>query len=245
MQRYFISPDQLIGDIIHITGDDIHHIRTVMRCQVGDRLICCTMGIDYLVSIEAVSASGVTCRVVESSPSIGEPSTQVTLAQGMPKGEKFEWILQKSTELGAAAFLPFSSSRTVVKLEGNKAEKKRGRWSKIIKEAAEQAHRGKIPDVCLPMKWKSLLEEIPNYDLAIIAYEKGGQTLQNLPELQANKSILMIVGPEGGFSQVEIDEAVQHGAKPVTLGNRILRTETAAISLLTCLMFMNNELGGD
>ncbi|MCH5583850.1 16S rRNA (uracil(1498)-N(3))-methyltransferase [Shimazuella sp. AN120528] len=245
MQRYFITPDQLIGDVIHITGDDVHHIRTVLRSQIGDTFICCMMGMDYLVEIESISSSAVNCHVIESSPSIGEPSVQVTLAQGLPKGEKFEWILQKGTELGATAFLPFSSSRTIVKLEGNKVPKKRDRWAKIVKEAAEQSHRGIIPSVELPLNWKALLSEIPNYDVAIIAYEKGGLALQTVPFIQESKSILMIIGPEGGFSEQEIGEAVEHGAKPITLGNRILRTETAAISLLSCLMFLQNELGGD
>jgi 16S rRNA (uracil1498-N3)-methyltransferase len=245
MQRYFITPDQMVKDVIHITGDDVHHIHTVMRSQIGDIFICCMMGMDYLVKIESISSSAITCHVLESYPSVGEPNLQVTLAQGLPKGEKLEWILQKGTELGATAFLPFFSTRTIVKLEGNKAAKKQSRWSKIVKEAAEQSHRGKIPSVFLPITWKELLQEISKYDLAIIAYEKDGQVLQTLPSIQKSKSIFMIIGPEGGFSEQEIQEAMEYGATPITLGNRILRTETAAISLLTCLMFMNNELGGD
>jgi 16S rRNA (uracil1498-N3)-methyltransferase len=244
MQRYFITPDQLIGDIIHITGDDVHHIRTVMRGQVGDTFICCLMGMDYLVKIEEITAKTITCHILERTISIGEPTVQVTVAQGLPKGEKLEWILQKGTELGAVSFSPFSSSRTIVKLDQTKAKKKRDRWSKIVKEAAEQSHRGTIPTVSYPVSWKTLIEEIPKYDVAVIAYEKGGQVLSEVSHLYEAESILMIIGPEGGFSTEEVEEAIEKGAVPVTLGDRILRTETAAISLLTCIMFVHNELGG-
>lgn len=244
MQRYFITPDQLIGDIIHITGNDVHHIRTVMRGQVGDTFICCLMGMDYLVEIEDISSKTITCHILERNLSIGEPTIQVTVAQGLPKGEKLEWILQKGTELGAVSFLPFSSSRTIVKLDNSKANKKRDRWSKIVKEAAEQSHRGTIPTVSYPASWESLIKEIPKYDAALIAYEKGGQVLSEVSNLYEAASILMIIGPEGGFSMQEIQEATEQGAVPVTLGDRILRTETASISLLTCIMFVHNELGG-
>lgn len=244
MQRYFIAPDQLIGDIIHITGDDVHHIRTVMRSQIGDTFICCLAGMDYLVEIQEISSKTITCHVLECNVSIGEPTVQVTLAQGLPKGEKLEWILQKGTELGAISFVPFSSSRSIVKLDNTKASKKRDRWSKIVKEAAEQSHRGTIPTVSYPTSWKSLIAEIPKYDLSLIAYEKGGQVLSEVSNLYEAGTILMIIGPEGGFSSQEVQEAAEKGAVPITLGDRILRTETAAISLLTCLMFVHNELGG-
>lgn len=244
MQRYFITPDQLIGDIIHITGEDVHHIRTVMRNQVGDTFICCLMGMDYLVKIEDISSKTITCHIIERNVSIGEPTIEVTVAQGLPKGEKLEWILQKGTELGAVSFLPFSSSRTIVKLDNTKANKKRDRWSRIVKEAAEQSHRGTIPIVFSPASWEALIAEIPKYDVALIAYEKGGQVLSEVSNLYEAASILMIIGPEGGFSEQEVQEATEQGAVPVTLGDRILRTETAAISLLTCIMFVHNELGG-
>jgi 16S rRNA (uracil1498-N3)-methyltransferase len=246
MQRYFIVPNQITGDIIIITGDDVHHIRTVMRNRPGDILICCMLGFDYRVEIVEITATTIYCQLIERSPSLGEPKVQVILAQGLPKGEKIEWILQKGTELGASSFLPFSSERTVVKLDARKAQKKQERWSKIVKEAAEQAHRGRIPKVLLPVNWKSLLAEISKYDRAFLAYEKGGHVLNKvLRASEPTSSILLIIGPEGGFSEQEVAEATEHGAIPITLGARILRTETAAISLLTCVMYAKNELGGE
>jgi 16S rRNA (uracil1498-N3)-methyltransferase len=244
MQRYFITSEQVIGDTIQITGDDVHHIRTVMRTKQGDKFVCCLQGMDYFVEVENITTSTVTCRILDRSASLGEPAVQVTMAQGLPKGEKLEWILQKGTELGAAAFLPFSSTRTIVKIDSAKAAKKRDRWTKIVKEAAEQSHRGLIPSVALPMDWKSLLAAIPKYDIALIANEKEGQFLSEIAELYEARSILMMIGPEGGFSEQEIQEAVEQGAHPITLGNRILRTETAAISLLSCILFVHQELGG-
>jgi 16S rRNA (uracil1498-N3)-methyltransferase len=245
MQRYFITSTQLVGDIIIITGDDVHHIRTVMRNRVGDVFICCLMGFDYQVEVVEITSTSVTCHIIERFPSVGEPKIQVTIAQGLPKGEKIEWIFQKGTELGAAKFLPFSSERTVVKLDAKKAEKKQTRWKKIVKEAAEQAHRGRIPEVLLPVAWDKLMGEIPQYDIALIAYEKGGQALSEVLSSPPINSILLIIGPEGGFSEQEVLEATEQGASPITLGNRILRTETAAISLLTCVMYAKNELGGE
>jgi 16S rRNA (uracil1498-N3)-methyltransferase len=245
MQRYFIVPSQIAGDIIIITGDDVHHIRTVMRNRVGDVIVCCMFGFDYRVEIAEITSSSIYCTMIERFPSLGEPKVQVTLAQGLPKGEKIEWILQKGTELGAAKFLPFSSTRTIVKIDAKKAEKKQDRWSKIVKEAAEQAHRGKIPKVLLPVGWKGVLGEISKYDLSLIAYEKEAQALTKVLGSTSANSILLIIGPEGGFSEQEVAEATEHGAIPITLGSRILRTETAAISLLTCVMYAKNELGGE
>lgn len=244
MQRYFIARGQLVGECITIIGDDVHHIRTVMRNRIGDQFICCLEGIDYRVKITEITSTAVSCQIIEHTASLGEPKIMVTLAQGLPKGEKIEWILQKGTELGAARFLPFSSERTVVKLDGNKASKKQTRWSKIVKEAAEQAHRGNIPELVQPISWKALLAEIPHYDLALIAYEKGGEALGKVLASPA-KSILLIIGPEGGFSESEVLAASSTGAMPITLGNRILRTETAAISLLTCVMYAKQEMGGE
>lgn len=246
MQRYFISPDQMDRGQIWITGDDVHHIKNVMRSRPGDQLVCCDgQGMDYLAEIEELDPAAIRCRVIDTSPSKGEPKTQVTIAQSLPKGDKLEWILQKGTELGAVRFLPFTSERTVVKIDARKIEKKRERWERIVKEAAEQAHRGKVPEVAFPASWKELLEEIRTAKTAWIAYEKGGRPLARVLAEADSREILLIIGPEGGFTEREVAEAEAAGAVPVTLGARILRTETAPLAALSCILFARNDLGGE
>ncbi|RAL25846.1 16S rRNA (uracil(1498)-N(3))-methyltransferase [Thermoflavimicrobium daqui] len=245
MQRYFISPTQINGDQIQIVGDDVHHIKTVMRSQIGDQFICCDgQGIDYLVEIIEIHSQYIYCQVIRSSPSQGEPMTQVAIAQSLPKGDKLEMILQKGTEIGAVSFYPFTSERTIVKLQEKKGQKKWERWQRIVKEAAEQSHRGQLPQVYAPMNWKQLLEEIAKAELALIAYEKGGVPLSHVVSHEA-KRILLVIGPEGGFSEHEIEEAKAVGAIPITLGSRILRTETASLVALSCILFSRKDLGGE
>ncbi|SFJ09285.1 16S rRNA (uracil(1498)-N(3))-methyltransferase [Thermoflavimicrobium dichotomicum] len=245
MQRYFVSPKQISGNQIQITGDDVHHIKTVMRNRIGDRFICCDgHGLDYFVEITEIHSQYIECRVLETAPSKGEPVSQITIAQSLPKGDKFETILQKGTEIGAARFLPFTSLRTIVKLDDKKGQKKLERWKRIVKEAAEQSHRGCIPEVFQPIHWKELLKEIEKAELALIAYEKGGEPLTHVTMSEAQQ-ILLIIGPEGGFSEQEIEEAKAAGALPITLGTRILRTETASLVALSCILFAKRELGGE
>jgi 16S rRNA (uracil1498-N3)-methyltransferase len=245
MQRYFVSTQQITAESIQITGNDVHHLKNVMRARVGDQVICCDgQGTDYFVEIQQIHSQYILCRILQRLPSQGEPKTEIILAQSLPKGDKFEMILQKGTEIGAVSFLPFISKRTVVKLDQKKSAKKVERWQRIVKEAAEQAHRGRIPDLVAPRSWQELLTEIKNVDLALIAYEKGGQPLQRLL-IPSVSRILLIVGPEGGFTEQEIAEATAMGAHALTLGPRILRTETAPLVALSCLLFAKGELGGE
>ncbi|MFC7440636.1 16S rRNA (uracil(1498)-N(3))-methyltransferase [Laceyella putida] len=245
MQRYFIAQEQIMETTIRLVGEDVHHIKNVMRNKPGDQIICCAgQGIDYLVEIESLDSSEVMTRIVERMPSKGEPRTKILLAQSLPKGDKLEWILQKGTELGASAFLPFSSERSIVKLDARKIDKKKERWDRIVKEAAEQAHRGAVPTVATPLSWKALLQEITKRECAWIAYEKGGLPLAEAIGSAADE-ILFIVGPEGGFTEAEIQEAKEAGAVPISLGSRILRTETAPLMALSCILFARQDLGGD
>ncbi|KPC74724.1 hypothetical protein ADL26_09825 [Thermoactinomyces vulgaris] len=245
MQRYFIAQEQIVETSIRLVGDDVHHIKNVMRNKPGDRIICCAgQGLDYLAEIESIDGDQIIARIVERTPSRGEPRTKVLIAQSLPKGDKLEWILQKGTELGASAFLPFSSERSIVKIDARKIGKKRERWERIVKEAAEQAHRGKLPTVATPMSWKALLQEIGKRECAWIAYEKGGLPLAEAIT-SAKDEILLIVGPEGGFTESEIEEAKEAGAVPISLGSRILRTETAPLMALSCILFARKDLGGE
>lgn len=245
MQRYFIDQDQIKGDHILLTGEQYHHLIKVLRSKPGDRFLCCDcLGTDYLVQLTDVKSDKgiVIAQVMERLTSVGEPKVRVTVAQSLPKGDKLEWIIQKGTEIGADSFIPFTSQRTIVKLEPKKEAKKHARWQKIIAEAAEQSHRGRIPKLFPHHSWRELLALFPKFDEVWIAYEKGGVGLATACDRLTARSILLVIGPEGGFSQEEIVEAEEYGAKRISLGKRILRTETASLVALSGIFFASGEM---
>ncbi len=244
MQRYFFSPKQIDGNEIIIQGDDVHHIKSVMRFQPGDTILLCDgEGFDYPAEIIQIQKEGVTCRIKRKIPSVGEPRLQITVAQSLPKGDKMDWVLQKGTELGVTSFFPFTSQHSIVQLSPNKAVKRLQRWQRIVKEAAEQSHRGRIPSVAPLCDWQGLLTEVPRFDQCFIAYEGGGISLtEALVPPPSYSSVLVIIGPEGGFSTSEIEQAKEAGAVPLSLGPRILRTETASLVLVTCLLYVSGDM---
>ncbi|WP_172194097.1 16S rRNA (uracil(1498)-N(3))-methyltransferase [Saccharibacillus qingshengii] len=252
MQRYFVEKEQFENDKVRILGDDARHIGKVMRGRPGDSIIVCD-GAERLVlaELETVEQGEVIAAVIEEIAEKSEARFRVTIAQSLPKGDKLETVIQKCTEIGAAAFVPFLSERTVVQYDAKKEEKRLQRWSKIAKEAAEQSHRSRIPDVLQPLTYKQLLKTFANYDRVLFCYEKeDGQQLRDIvrpfaeerPEGGAN--LLVVVGPEGGFSEREADEASAAGAKITGLGKRILRAETAGMTALSCILYESGEMGG-
>lgn len=253
MQRYFIDPGQFGERSVTVTGEDARHIGRVMRSKPGDKLIVSDghsrVALAEIVSIEPQE---VTADIIEHMEQAGEPWLQVTVAQSLPKGDKMEIVIQKCTEIGAVSFLPFLSERTVVQYDGKKEEKRTARWRKIAKEAAEQAHRSKIPAIEAPLSWREMLSALSEYDLVCLCYEKEqGQQLRDVLKPFADQlepgqsySVAVIVGPEGGFSENEVSEAEAAGAVSVGLGRRVLRTETAAMAALTCIMYESGEMGG-
>jgi 16S rRNA (uracil1498-N3)-methyltransferase len=255
MQRYFIPAEQFHETFVQITGDDAHHLLRVMRAQAGDRFIC-SNGEDReaLVEITETDKSSVTASIIELLPVEAEPAVDVWIAQSLPKGDKMETVIQKSTEIGAARFIPFLSERTIVQYDAKKEAKRTGRWQKIAKEAAEQAHRNRVPQVEAPCSWQELLKRVADADAAWICYEKeSGSMFKDAlrewsdgqsGERQAKPKLLLLIGPEGGFSEREVAEAEAAGCRPVSLGKRILRTETAAMVGLTCILYECGEMGG-
>lgn len=246
MQRYFVRPEQIEGDRVTVSGGDAHHIVRVMRSNPGDAIIVCdNSGLEFTVQLEEADGQMVIGRIVGERHAASEPRLRVTLAQSLIKGDKFEWVVQKGTELGVYEFCPFHSERSVVKLSGAKMAKRRERWQKIAKEAAEQAHRGRIPEVRIPIDWEALLKRIPSFDVAVIPYER--EQAQSLPELWRElpkvETCLVIIGPEGGFEPHEVAAACDAGARSVHLGTRILRAETAALTTIACTMYAGGEMG--
>ncbi|QHW30452.1 16S rRNA (uracil(1498)-N(3))-methyltransferase [Paenibacillus rhizovicinus] len=255
MQRYFVTPEQIDGSRIVLAGDDAHHITRVMRMEEDDVIII-SDGVSRVAeaTIKSLSPGKVEAEAEAWLPIGGEPVWSVTIAQSLPKGDKMELVIQKGTEIGAAAFVPFESQRMIVQYDGKKEAKRLERWGKIAKEAAEQAHRSRIPAIDAVATWKELIARIPSFDLALFCYEKegGGHGLREAVAAcrQDNswggeeRNILLVVGPEGGFTEREAEEAEEAGAVVVGLGKRILRTETAAMVGLACLMYESGEMGG-
>jgi len=242
LQRYFIKTEQFRDQHVYLDGDEARHITRVMRMSVGDKIICASNMRSALCKIEAVTDKLVTASVLEWLNECSELPNHVTIAQGMPKGDKLELIVQKGTELGAARFLPFYSSRSIVKWTPEKAEKKAERLSKIAKEAAEQSHRQSVPTVSTPVSFDVLCSESKNFDIKIVAYEAADDTQRHtlpklLHRLEKGRTILFAVGPEGGFTEEEIEMLKRHDFHVCSLGPRILRTETAALYFLSVLSY--------
>lgn len=252
MQRYFIAEEQMDQHSCVIKGQDVHHMLHVMRLGPGDRIMLSNnAGRTVIAQLEQISKEQVVCRIVEEVKVTRELPVKVTIAQGLPKGDKLEWVLMKGTELGAYRFIPFFSSRTIVKYDQKKEEKKRERWQRIVKEAAEQAQRDFMPRVEPVVSFSELLQF--DADLKLVAYE-GCSLAEEVPSsfVQAlnkldkakGKEILVVIGPEGGLAEGEVSQLIHHGFRPVSLGKRILRTETAALYVLAALSFYYEQIGG-
>ena len=224
-----------------ILGDDVKHISDVLRHKIGDLLdICDENGVRYVTKISNMEKVSIGLDVLEVSNYTTEPSIMVTLFQGMPKADKLELIIQKCTELGVNEIIPVIMDRVVVKLDDKNIDKKVERWNKIALEAGKQSGRQKIPMVQKPTKLKNLIENISKYDIVLLPYECEKQislkaVLKNLD--RKCKNVAIIIGPEGGFSENEIELLSLENVKRVSLGPRILRTETAGLATLAMVLY--------
>lgn len=242
MYRFFVPEENVHEQEILITGDDVNHIKNVLRMEMGEKVVVsCGQGMDYYCIIEDIQAGEIVLRIRETKPAIAELPVKVVLFQALPKMDKMELVIQKAIELGAAEVVPVRSRRCVVKLDDKKEEKKLARWRAIAESAAKQSGRGVIPAVHSVMDFKDALEYAGELDVVMIPYElcntmpESGETIRKAAEQQ---SIGIFIGPEGGFERSEIELASEHGAVPVSLGKRILRTETAGLAVLSVLMFL-------
>ena len=241
LRRFFAGDgDCLDGDKI-VLYEEFAHISRVLRMKAGDRLIVCfNDGRDCECEIESFDKDCVRLKILSVSCCAAENDVGVTLFQGLIKGERMDWCLQKAVELGAYAVVPVETRRCVVKLDAKKAQKKVARWQQISESAAKQSKRMLIPEVKNVMSWREALALAKELDVLLIPYElaKGmKETREILGAIQPGQSIGIFIGPEGGFEEEEVRDAMEAGAKPVTLGKRILRTETAGMTMLSILMF--------
>lgn len=239
--RFFIPPNNIIPPIVQFSGDTVRQIKTVLRMQPGDEIVVLdNSGAEYRVALVSVEKRQVTGRIIAKQTAIREPAVGVTLYQGMLKANKFEWILQKCTELGVCRFTPTICQRSIVR-DPKSIAKKNERWQAIIREAAEQSGRGRLPQLEPAISLAEAVSQAQAEGVVIMAWEEAAdQSLrQTLSEAQTERMALFI-GPEGGFAPEEAALARESGAKLVTLGPRILRAETAAIAAVASIFYELN-----
>lgn len=240
MPRFFA--DSIDGDVLYIGGDDARHITKSLRMRVGDTLtVCDGHGTDCLCEITALGEP-VCLAPIERSPSTGEPKCRVTLYQGYPKGDKLELITQKAVELGAAKIVPVITSRSVARPSADAAQRRQQRLCRHALEAAKQCGRGVVPEVSACIGFDQLVAESANHQLCLVCYEKGGEALSAVISGSELCDVAVIIGPEGGFEQSEIDALTAAGVRTATLGSRILRTETAAMAVVTAVMLLTGSM---
>lgn len=249
MQRYFVPKANWDKNQVLINGDDAHHILRVMRLQSEDNIICIhPNGSAAVCMIMSVGQQSVHAKAKEWLVEETELPLHITIAQGLAKGDKLDFVLQKGTELGANTFIPMQTERSVVVWDTKKTEKKIQRFAKIVKEAGEQSHRTKLPVVKETMTVSELINNSTYYDVKLFAYEDEAKTSafqsfgKLLSKLQKNDNVLICIGPEGGFSQKEAALLKANGFISVRLGPRILRTETAALYALASISYHFEEL---
>lgn len=243
MLHIFVDPSQMEGDLLHVTGGDVNHIRNVMRLKPGDEIIVRT-GEDereYRYGIEAFEEGEVLCRLRFVKEADVELPVRVILFQGLPKADKMDLIIQKAVELGVTQIVPVRTKRSIVKLDEGKTQKRLRRWQSIAEAAAKQSRRAVIPTVEMPMSMQEAVRyAAQNAEVRLIPYElqqddEGTKAL--LEGLQPGSTLAFFIGPEGGFDPEEIEMAKAEGIRPITLGKRILRTETAAMVVLSWIIW--------
>jgi 16S rRNA (uracil1498-N3)-methyltransferase len=246
MHRFYVTADQIKEDTIRITGSDVNHIKNVLRMKQGEELIICDgQGKDCYCIINRVSEGEIITKILSTRETGTELKTKITLYQGLPKKDKMELIIQKAVELGVYEIVPVVTRRVIVKLEDKKKEaKKLVRWQAIAESAAKQSGRGVIPVVRPIISYSEAIQECGNRELGLIPYENAegiSYTRQIMNKIKEYASIGVFIGSEGGFEEEEIELAKMNNICPITLGNRILRTETAGLAILSMMMLSLEE----
>ncbi len=245
MPKFFVSKQNVKDDKIIIVGQDVNHLKNVLRKKTGDTITICNTdtAIDYLCEIQELEEKKITCHILQKLEANAESHIKVTILQGLPKADKMEFVIQKSVELGVYDITPVEMKRCVVKLNEKDKRKKIDRWQKIAEVAAKQSGRNTIPKINDSISVKNVCNLCQEYDIVIVAYEneKQNKLRYELEKLKLNETqalkIAILIGPEGGIEDSEIALLQESGAKIVTLGNRILRTETVALNILSIIMY--------
>lgn len=249
MPKYFVKEEQINEKQIDIIGQDVKHIKNVLRMKIGDKLeLCnCETQENFYCEISNIEKEKIQCTILEKIEQNAESNVEVTIFQGLPKADKMEYIIQKSVELGTYDITPVEMKRCVVKLDVKDKTKKIERWQKISEGAAKQCGRNIIPTINGIINVKNICQQIPNYDIVLVAYEKEDENslkneLQKIKKEYSNQKkskikIGIVIGPEGGLEEKDVELLKENNAKIITLGKRILRTETVALNTLSIIMY--------
>lgn len=249
MYNFFVNENQKLNDKYVITGTDFNHIKNVLRMTVGDTFLVSENGVSNLCEIEDFIEDSVVVKIIEENYNDTNLPIKIYLFQGLPKGDKMEFIIQKTVELGVEGIIPVEMNRCVVKLDDKKKKSKVSRWQTISESAAKQSKRNTIPEIYDVLTYKQAMKKAKEMDLFLVPYEsKNGMedTKTALSEIKSGMSVGILIGPEGGFDEKEVELAFENGGKVVSLGKRILRTETAAItSVSMCMLHAEMYLGDE
>ena len=244
MYHFFVGEEQISGENAYIEGSDVKHIVNVLRMKTGEKLLISVKGDwDYLCKIVDIETDRVNLKVLESMEQRELP-VNITLLQGIPKSDKLQMIIQKAVELGVSEIIPVKTKRVVVKIEEKKLSAKLNRWNAIAESAAKQSKRSIIPKILEPQSIDNALEIVKDFDVKLIPYENADsieKTRRILDNMDKTGNISVFIGPEGGFEEDEVKKAIDLGFEVITLGKRILRTETAGLALLSNIMIRLEE----
>lgn len=245
MHHFFVKGNQIEEKRITLIGDDAKHLWKALRGKVGERiLISGDDGLEYTCEISQIGDEKVEAEILWKEAADRELPVKIHLFQGLPKGDKMEWVIQKAVELGAYEIIPVATKRSVVKLDEKKGLHKRERWQAIAESAAKQSKRAAVPEVKGPVSFGEAVQMAKELDMILFPYElaEGMEyTRDILNQVKNKRSVGIFIGPEGGFDENEVNAAKQEGACPITLGKRILRTETAGLYLLSVLGYLLEE----
>ena len=240
MPRFFVDKSNIEENRIIINGADAHHIARSLRMAEGEEAVICDgEGSEFRCTLTRIRDDECECRIIEALSSGAESPVKITLCMAYPKGDKLETVIQKAVELGCDRIIPFESSRCIKRPKAEKAEKQTARLQRIAEEAAKQCGRARIPEVLSPISYKQMLVEANKSEFSLLCYEnEDGLSIKDaLKKEKAKESISIIVGAEGGFAPEEVTLATEAGCLSVTLGNRILRCETAPLFALTAISY--------
>lgn len=246
MSKFFVKVNQIRENIITISGQDVNHIKKVLRKKIGDMItVSDGENKEYTCKIETITDEYIEAVILEQKQIQLENATKIDLIQALPKSDKMEYIIQKTTELGINKIIPVITQRVVVKLDDNSKIKKVQRWQKIAEEASKQCKRDNIPQIDSIIHISNLVEKLKEYDIVLLAYEneKQERIKDIIEEIKKSNKIAIMIGPEGGFEENEIKYLLEYqNTKIISLGKRILRTETAGIVVTSILKYEIGEI---
>lgn len=247
MPKFFVTQNQVKNQTIQVTGEDVNHIKNVLRMKIKDKLTICIKETqqDTTCEIQEMQENCIICKILETIENQVESNIKVSIFQGLPKSDKMDLIIQKSVELGVYDIYPVKMKRCVVKLDKKDEPKKISRWQKISEVAAKQCGRGIVPEIKQIATVQDICDKISEYDIVLLAYEEEKENsikkelkkLINAVTTKQAVKIAVVIGPEGGIDNQEVIKLQENGAKVVTLGKRILRTETVAFNVLSNIMY--------